>query len=30
MEDVDTLWDLNNSSGDMKAEFDNCFIIYSK
>ena len=25
-----TLWDLNNSSYDKKAEFTNCFIIHSK
>ena len=25
-----TLWDLQNSSYPMKAEFSNCFIIYSK
>ena len=25
-----TLWDLHNSSYDMKAEFNNSFIIHSK
>ena len=25
-----TFWDLHNFSDDMKAEFNNCFIVHSK